>query len=429
MINDTPIVRREIDRMEVSKGSGLRYGSNGTMSTDLHTASSLSSQESARSHPDLLNEFHCLSLDLTTDVNSDDSEDSMLLPPRSSESSYSDMSEVDGYYDRLTWHHRQRCSKGAWSFVKNSILTLSNFKLVSSFVIWFTTYMIMGVFGGSVAYMHFERSDMTIPDPLPDFGYDVIPYWCPSIPHFRHHGNVQSVVLFILYAIIISGIVVRWEPRYHPKSGFVEWGGDGRLILQHLFHLNSLVFITRTSTVGLTGLPQPNPRCVDQQHLPATFGNALMFVMGRGFPPHACGDLIYSGHVGCTLICMAVLHRHGFLKRKSAAVLVWVVAVIGIYFTISCRSHYSVDVVLAFYFGYFLPEWYYNRSDGRVKGLISKWIRRLEVRPNDFMRLNRVDCQFKQADYQEYPSAIIKQPAERRTNDLSELETYSLLQQ
>jgi hypothetical protein len=128
--------------------------------------------------------------------------------------------------------------------------------------------------------------------------------------------------------------------------------------------------------------------------------------MGRGFPPHACGDLIYSGHVGCTLICMAVLHRHGFLKRKSVAVLLWVVAVIGIYFTISCRSHYSVDVVLAFYFGYFLPEWYFNRSDGRVKGRISKWIRRLEVRPSDHKRFDSVECQFKQAGYQKYPSDI-----------------------
>jgi hypothetical protein len=187
----------------------------------------------------------------------------------------------------------------------------------------------------------------------------------------------------MLYALILAGVVLRWKPRFHPKTESIIWGGDGRLILQHLCHLNSLIFLTRTSTVGLTGLPQPNPKCVDQQHLPVTFENALRFVMGRGFPPHACGDLIYSGHVGCTLICMAVLHRHGFLRHKIAATFVWAVAIIGIYFTISCRSHYSVDVMLAFYFGYFLPEWYFNRSDGRVRGRISKWIRQIEVQPRD----------------------------------------------
>ena len=207
-------------------------------------------------------------------------------------------------------------------------------------------------------------------------------YYCPVIPHVPH-GNVQSIVLFILYAIILAGVILRWKPRYHPKSGEVIWGGDGRLILQHLFHLNCLVFLSRTTTVGLTGLPQPNPKCVEQQHLPVTFSNALSFVMGRGIVPHACGDLIYSGHVGCTLMCMAVLTRHGFLRRKAAAFTVWFVAAIGIYFTISCRSHYSVDVMLAFYFGYFLPEWYFNRSDKRVTGWISDLIRKLEVRPSD----------------------------------------------
>ena len=80
---------------------------------------------------------------------------------------------------------------------------------------------------------------------------------------------------------------------------------------------------------------------------------------------------------------MAVLHRHGFLKNRIAAISTWVVAVIGMYFTISCRSHYSVDVMLAFYFGYFLPEWYFNRSDGRVRGKVSRWIRKMEVRPSD----------------------------------------------
>ena len=63
----------------------------------------------------------------------------------------------------------------------------------------------------------------------------------------------------------------------------------------------------------------------------------------------------------------------------------WLVAAIGIYFTISCRSHYSVDVMLAFYFGYFLPEWYFNRSGGRprVRGGISRLIRKMEVWPAD----------------------------------------------
>ena len=278
---------------------------------------------------------------------------------------------------------KQRSYKTAM-YIENNYLTLSNFKVAVSFVLWWLCYMFMGIFGGSVAYMHFPRTAKETPAQLPDFGYDIIPYHCPRIPHVPH-GNVQSVVLFVLYAIIFVGVVVRWKPRYHPMTGErIKGTGDGRLILQQLYHLNCLVFVTRTSTVVMTGLPQPNPKCTSHQHYPVTFVGALQFVVGRGFPPHACGDLIYSGHVGCTLICMAVLHKHGFLRRRLAALIVWAVAIVGIYFTIACRSHYTVDVVLAMYFGYFLPEWYFLRSRGVVKGRLSRIIRWLEVKPEAF---------------------------------------------
>lgn len=359
-----------------------------TLSTDTYTPSASSASSSDNCNNNALQMHHMAlnmmsPMDENNSTGSDRTDTSNLLSSKQrADSSVSDISSDDGggYYSRYA-RHRNR-SNNARNFLHNSVLTVNNFKVVVSFVAWFVSYMIMGVFGGSVAYMHFERSDRNVPDPLPDFGYDRIPYFCPQIPHVPH-GNVQSIVLFILYAIILSGVVLRWKPRFHPKSGTVISSGDGRLILQHMFHLNCLVFLTRTTTVGLTGLPQPNPKCVNQQHLPVSFENALHFVMGRGFPPHACGDLIYSGHVGCTLICMAVLHRHGFLRNKIVGVGMWAVAVIGIYFTISCRSHYSVDVVLAFYFGYFLPEWYFNRSDARVRGRISRWIRKMEVRPED----------------------------------------------
>mmetsp|Transcript_19502 Transcript_19502/g.32033 ORF Transcript_19502/g.32033 Transcript_19502/m.32033 type:complete len:94 (-) Transcript_19502:119-400(-) len=90
----------------------------------------------------------------------------------------------------------------------------------------------------------------------------------------------------------------------------------------------------------------------------------------------------------------------------------WTVAAIGIYFTISCRSHYSVDVVLAFYFGYFLPEWYFNRSDARVRGRVSRWIRKMEVRPEDFEIDNDDDSSSEESDIKgnaaelKYPMSI-----------------------
>ena len=66
-------------------------------------------------------------------------------------------------------------NRTARNFILKSVLTMNNFKVVLSFGYWFASYMIMGIFGGSVAYLHFQRKDMDVPDPLPDFGYEAIP--------------------------------------------------------------------------------------------------------------------------------------------------------------------------------------------------------------------------------------------------------------
>ena len=143
--------------------------------------------------------------------------------------------------------------------------------------------------------------------------------------------------------------------------------------------MNSLLFITRTTTVCLTGLPQPNPRCVRIQHMEMTYRKAFKFVMGRGFPPHSCGDLIYSGHVGCILICLIVLTKHKYLESYIVKFMAWAWASVGILSTVSCRSHYTVDVVLAIYFSFGIQDFYYARSCCLVHGgFLGDWIRFLE---------------------------------------------------
>lgn len=245
-----------------------------------------------------------------------------------------------------------------WSMMKG------NYKIILSCCMWYVSYMIMSVLGGTVAFMHFPRTNLPYPRALPDYGYDVIPEWCPAVPHVPH-GNVQSCILLVLYSIIWSGICIRWNR-------------DGKLILQQMLHLNTLVFLTRTTTVSVTGLPQPNPKCTAVQAFPVTYQQAWEFVVGRGFPPHACGDLIYSGHVACTLVCMTIMHRHGFLCNRYIGIIVWGLACLGIFATLSCRSHYTVDVVLACYFVLFLKEFYFLRSNGIVNGTLARWIQWIE---------------------------------------------------
>ena len=155
-------------------GRHRQYGSTGTISTELNSvssSSSSSSHESSTIQPDL--PVHRLSLDLSI-ANNEYRLISLTGHSRESSYSYSDISEEGGYYDRAA-RYRHRSRKTCSNFFETTLLTPNNFKLVISVSVWFMSYMIMGILGGSVAYMHFQRSDRDVPDPLPDFGYDLIP--------------------------------------------------------------------------------------------------------------------------------------------------------------------------------------------------------------------------------------------------------------
>jgi len=226
----------------------------------------------------------------------------------------------------------------------------------------------MGVLGGSVAFYHFPRVFPVsyAPVPLPDFGYDIIPYWCP----LYNHGslNLQSTILMFFYILILLGAM-------HKQNG--------RLILQRLLHLNSIIFLIRTCTVGITGIPQPNPRCQPIQSKSVSYIEALQFVMLRGFPPHACGDLIFSGHVACVLLCIVMFYKYDYFHGRCAYIVTMMMGALSCLSVISCRSHYTVDVILAFYFVYFVQDWYFVRCNSGDGSRVVKFIAWLEGRNDE----------------------------------------------
>lgn len=327
-------------------------------------------------------------------------------------------------------------------------------KVFLSFIIWFVCYMIMGFFGGALAFYHFQRvtpppgidvdstemmntpvdEAIAFTQPLPDFGYDLIPYSCP-ISFNKLDMNPQTLVLTSFYVIFITSCVIlcflealiNRRRKRGNDNGIVA--RESRLIFQQFLHVNSLIFLARTTSVSITGFPQPNPRCLSVQYgdLESYF-DAVKFVMGRGFPPRACGDLMFSGHAACILIVARILHKyryfvhvlssayHRYLSNMSDGtsdrnhdlyqdsseyrrskrrrvrekkIIVWILgltawgaALTGIYYTIACRSHYTVDVVIAFYMSFFTHEFYVSRSEGRIAryGFFAQTIHWLEDR-------------------------------------------------
>ena len=198
-----------------SKINVSTWGSTGTMSTSSQASSSILAKN-AYENP------HCVHLDLTSIDNSDSSEEITLFG-HARVASYSDISsDGSGYYDRLAQHCQR--SREARCSIETSLLTLNNLKLLCSCALWFVSYMIMGVFGGSVAYLHFARSDKDVPDPLPDFGYDVIPV-SRSIHHRVLHSfclcNAHCIANFFFMEVLVS-TAPTCAPWKCPKHRFIN---------------------------------------------------------------------------------------------------------------------------------------------------------------------------------------------------------------
>ena len=131
---------------------------------------------------------------------------------------------------------------------------------------------------------------------------------------------------------------------------------DGRFILQRSFHVMSAIYLLRWITVPMTFLPNPNPQCHWAETHEVSLKEAILMVSDN-FPPGACGNLIFSGHAAQLCLYAAVGFKfelwgqwHGWHDWRRTSLLYLVplfLAVLGFVSVIGCRSHYTIDVVLA----------------------------------------------------------------------------------
>ncbi|GMI14336.1 hypothetical protein TrLO_g2481 [Triparma laevis f. longispina] len=178
--------------------------------------------------------------------------------------------------------------------------------------------------------------------------------------------NIQSIVLIIFYTYTAV------------RSAFHS---DGRIILIRYFYINSCMFLTRITVVGVTSLPNEDMHCnahYDPEDLTQpTFAEAFKAVFSRGMPV-ACGDFIFSGHTACTFIGMLIFHYHDCFPHPTVTFFFWGCTILALVSIIGCRSHYTVNVILGIYFACFVTSWYLNRATGVTLEWGSRLIRWLE---------------------------------------------------
>ncbi|KAK4749504.1 hypothetical protein SAY87_026953 [Trapa incisa] len=109
--------------------------------------------------------------------------------------------------------------------------------------------------------------------------------------------------------------------------------------------------ILRIITFYSTHLPGPNYHCREGSKLaqlphPDSVFEVLLINFPRGVV-YGCGDLIFSSHMIFTLVFVLTYQKYG--SRRFIKQVAWLIAVTQSLLIITCRKHYTVDVVVAWY--------------------------------------------------------------------------------
>lgn len=231
-----------------------------------------------------------------------------------------------------------------------SFNTCKNIKYISISTLCFCICStMMSTFGDALAwyrmpkYDSVEEAEMYV---MKDAGFELIPYSCP-----RTGGhNVQT---YIIIASVIYSV------------GRCLMIRNGIAILQRMIHISCIMLLIRMVTLNMTALPNPNPLCVDESMTQISYfgaGGTVSQIL-ESFPPKTCGNLMFSGHTMFLTIFLLFETFHGLVPRK---LILFSIAktLAGYHSTIACRSHYTIDVMLAILFTnmvFFLHKAYFPK--------------------------------------------------------------------
>ena len=112
----------------------------------------------------------------------------------------------------------------------------------------------------------------------------------------------------------------------------------------------TIIFVLREITTTITLLP-PTPSCYQRNYDKMTKSKWITRISGT------CNETIFSGHT--TLMLLMILFILPKIKSNIFKIIIYIYAVVTSIVIISLRSHYSIDVILAwvicilFYIAYF----------------------------------------------------------------------------
>eukprot|EP01119_Soliformovum_irregulare_P016406 TRINITY_DN4738_c0_g1_i1.p1 TRINITY_DN4738_c0_g1~~TRINITY_DN4738_c0_g1_i1.p1 ORF type:complete len:287 (-),score=41.53 TRINITY_DN4738_c0_g1_i1:135-869(-) len=182
--------------------------------------------------------------------------------------------------------------------------------------------------------------------PLPDVLYGIVPYFCDA------NVNFPSVLLISFMLLTLVCMFIVDEAR--------------RQIFMRFCVLDGFLLGLRAFTIGMTQLNNPTVDCANCGSMcPEDLWTSIIQTFSYPYPLGTCGDSMFSGHTVHYLLMALTWQTYIYTHpswKTIAIPSIWTITIIGIASLISCRVHYSDDIIIASlltlmswtFYGYFL---------------------------------------------------------------------------
>ncbi len=150
------------------------------------------------------------------------------------------------------------------------------------------------------------------------------------IPYHEYSKYLREIFL----ALIVIGVFIYF--MYNRKIEFAY----------SLLFLYSAIIVLRSCIFNLTLLPKSNDECSHN-----TFFSS-------------CNDLLFSGHTSKMLMLLLLADYYNIMPNSMSNVF-YAIFVGMIFFILSSRDHYTIDILFAIFIVFFLFYLYYGKIDLR----------------------------------------------------------------
>jgi hypothetical protein len=205
--------------------------------------------------------------------------------------------------------------------------------LVSSFTIYFQRQTALR--GEKIAII---RSSKYNHGRLPDIIHDYF-------PNYKRYQNIPDIFVKVYLVLFILLLV------FHNKIDTIGY---------HTMILLSIIFFIRTLFFTMTILPSIQKNChVEKKKIyNKDLGSLIadIFINRTGDLGY-CNDYIFSGH-SSLFILITLLITYFNLLPPILLTIVWLTTMLLTVLIVIGRNHYTIDIVLAYFFTYFIFNCY-----------------------------------------------------------------------